>query len=325
MKGRLNAASTPGQGSAFTITLRRAPDITGEPALAAAAGPARPQPVPEAPLHVLYIEDNPANVEVVNRFLAHRRGTTLHTTATGQDGISYALAHSPDVILLDLHIPGMSGEDVLRELKAQPATAGIPIAILSAEASPSTIRRLMANGAAGYLTKPLNLGELGSLLSTCTSRAATSAQASTPSTDVPAPAPSTAASGPESLPAPAPGPTVLYIEDDPANIRLIQRALTRRPHTQLLTADNARDGLRTATTAHPNLILLDNRLPDATGSQVLAELTTTPATAAIPVVIISGDSGRETAAALMAEGAAGFVAKPFDVADLLTVIDQHLS
>jgi CheY-like chemotaxis protein len=105
----------------------------------------------------------------------------------------------------------------------------------------------------------------------------------------------------------------------------MHRVLSRRPDTRLLTAQTAQDGLQTAATENPALILLDNRLPDATGSQVLAELTTTPATAAIPVVIISGDSGRETAAALMAEGAAGFVAKPFDVAELLTVIDRHLS
>jgi signal transduction histidine kinase/DNA-binding response OmpR family regulator len=297
MKGKLTAASTPGQGSAFTITLRRAPDITGEPALTAAPEPARPQPTPEGPLHVLYIEDNPANVEVVSRFLSHRRGTTLHTTATGQDGIRYALARSPDVILLDLHIPGMSGEDVLKELKAQPATAGIPIAILSAEASPSTIRRLMANGAAGYLTKPLNLGELARLLAACE---------------------------PTAAPAPALGPTVLYIEDDPANIRLIQRALTRRPHTQLLTADNARDGLETASAARPNLILLDNRLPDATGSQVLQRLAADPATAAIPVVVISGDTGKAAADTFLASGATAFLPKPFDLSELLATLDRHL-
>jgi signal transduction histidine kinase/DNA-binding response OmpR family regulator len=329
MKGNLTATSTPGQGSAFTITLRRATDITGpeagpepEPGLAtapAAPGPARPEPVAETSLHVLYIEDNPANVDVVSRFLAHRRGTTLHTTVTGQEGIRYALAHTPDLILLDLHIPGMSGEDVLKELKAQPATAVIPIAILSAEASPSTIRRLIASGAATYLTKPLNLSELGRLLDACPGRAASAARASAPRAGI-----TTPAAIPEAAPAPAPGPTVLYIEDDPANIRLLQRALTRRPHTQLLTAVNAHDGLRAAGAARPHLILLDNRLPDATGSQVLKELAANPATAAIPVVIISGDTGKAAADTFLASGATAFLPKPFDVGELLSTLDEHL-
>jgi signal transduction histidine kinase/DNA-binding response OmpR family regulator len=297
MDGQLTATSTPGQGSAFTITLPRAADSTGRPPAVTPPASA-PRPVAaEQLIRVLYVEDNPDNIEVVSRFLNNRPHTTVHAVTSGPDGAGYARQHHPDLILLDLHLPGMTGEQVLAELKADPATAAIPVVILSAEASPGTIRHLLAAGAHAYLTKPIILTELHDLLLTLTSPQEPGHT----------------------------GHTVLYIEDDPANLRLMHRVLDRRPDTRLLTAQTARDGLQTATTEHPALILLDNRLPDATGSQVLQELTTLPATAAIPVIIISGDSGKDTAAALLAKGAAGFLPKPFDIAELLTVIDRHLS
>jgi signal transduction histidine kinase/DNA-binding response OmpR family regulator len=327
MRGNLTATSTPGQGSTFTITLPRTNDAADVPPPVTAPA-ARPRPAgTSGALHVLYIEDNPANVEVVSRFLAHRAHTTLYTAVTGPDGIAYALAHTPDVILLDLHIPGMHGEQVLNELRAQPATAATPIIVLSAEASPGTVRRLLANGAAAYLTKPLNLTELGELLDAHNKPSggespAPGAAAAASAGDAPVPVAETAAAQATDQP---PGHTVLYIEDDPANLGLMRRALTRRPQTHLLTAQNAQDGIRTATTALPDLILLDNRLPDATGSQVLHQLTSDPATAAIPVVIISGDSGRESVHNFLARGAAAFLPKPFDLGELLATIDNQLS
>ena len=83
---------------------------------------------------------------------------------------------------------------------------------------------------------------------------------------------------------------LLYIEDDDNNISLVQALLKRRPQIELLVAMNGRDGVQAAIDKHPGLILLDNRLPDATGSEILRELASTPATAAIPVVILSSDA-----------------------------------
>ena len=70
------------------------------------------------------------------------------------------------MILLDLHLPDMHGDRVLSDLKAEPATAAIPVVILSADASPGVVRRLLASGAFAYLTKPIELAELGKLLDT---------------------------------------------------------------------------------------------------------------------------------------------------------------
>jgi CheY-like chemotaxis protein len=118
---------------------------------------------------------------------------------------------------------------------------------------------------------------------------------------------------------------VLYIDDNPDNILVVKRLLGRtRPDLQLHTASTGRDGTRAAIDDQPALILLDNRLPDTNGEEILRQLAANPATAAIPVVILSGDSGRATVGELLAAGAADFLAKPFDIHQLLGVIERYL-
>lgn len=168
MRGRLTASSVLGQGSAFTVSLPRAPDLVHvpAPALAPASWAASPHARAGASIGILYIEDNPANVEVVSRFLRSRPNTKLRSEASGRAGLEYAARDLPDLILLDMHLPDLHGDQVLRELKAEPATAAIPVVVLSADASPGVIRRLLADGALAYLTKPIELAELGELLDT---------------------------------------------------------------------------------------------------------------------------------------------------------------
>jgi two-component system, sensor histidine kinase and response regulator len=116
---------------------------------------------------------------------------------------------------------------------------------------------------------------------------------------------------------------VLYIEDDPDNITLVARMLTRRPNLRLLSATNAHDGLELAQSTSPGLILLDRRLPDMLGSEVLRRLKASTLTAAIPVIVLSGDSGRHHTDELRELGAAEFLAKPFDIHQLMTLIDRY--
>jgi CheY-like chemotaxis protein len=115
---------------------------------------------------------------------------------------------------------------------------------------------------------------------------------------------------------------LLYIEDDKGNIRLVEAMLRRRPQIELHVAMTGRDGVRAAIDTPPGLILLDNRLPDATGSEILRELASSSATAAIPVVIFSGDSG-EIIDELVASGAADWVRKPFDIHQFMAIIDRY--
>jgi signal transduction histidine kinase/ActR/RegA family two-component response regulator len=165
MGGQLSASSVPGEGSAFTISLPRAPDISHVP-------PPQATPVIPAEIHghagdvidILYIEDNPANLEVVSRFLKSRPDARLQSESSGRAGIERAIRDVPDIILLDLHLADLHGEQVLRELRAEPVTAAIPVVVLSADASPGVVRRLLSDGALAYLTEPLDLAEIGGLL-----------------------------------------------------------------------------------------------------------------------------------------------------------------
>ena len=168
MAGHLTVASTPGEGTTFTVTLPQTTDMAQAKQYTGMASIPLPAPAGVDPtgtaIRVLYIEDNPANIEVVSRFLRTRPGMRLQSVTNGQTGLEVATQEIPDLILLDLHLPGLHGDEVLRRLRAKPATAGIPVAILSAEASPAVIREMRASGVIAYLTKPLNLTELGQLL-----------------------------------------------------------------------------------------------------------------------------------------------------------------
>jgi CheY-like chemotaxis protein len=127
--------------------------------------------------------------------------------------------------------------------------------------------------------------------------------------------------------APPPGPrspVVLYLEDSADNVLLVERLLRRRGGTELRVADNARDGLAAASDERPDLILLDNHLPDATGEDVLRALNASASTAGIPVIIVSGDSARESADQLHAAGADEILIKPFNIHEFLTIVGRYL-
>ncbi len=117
---------------------------------------------------------------------------------------------------------------------------------------------------------------------------------------------------------------LLYIEDDEQNIALVKAVLRRRPEIELHVAMNGRDGVSAAIDLRPALILLDNRLPDTTGREILKELASSSATATIPVVVLSGDSD-EIINELLANGATESVAKPFSVRQFIGIMDRYLA
>jgi CheY-like chemotaxis protein len=113
---------------------------------------------------VLYIEDNISNRRLMERLAARRPGVRLVGVTHGQAGLDVARTSQLDLILLDLHLPDMPGEEVLRRLREDPGTRAIPVAVLSADATPAQVRRLRAAGAMAYLTKPLDVREVLQLL-----------------------------------------------------------------------------------------------------------------------------------------------------------------
>ncbi len=106
---------------------------------------------------VLYVEDDPVNFTLVERILEYRPGVSIMHAPQGKMGIEMALVLLPKLILLDLNLPDMHGSEVLQRLQQDPATANIPVVILSANATPSQIERLLTAGARNYLTKPFNI------------------------------------------------------------------------------------------------------------------------------------------------------------------------
>ena len=164
MHGTIEAESEQGVGSAFTVTLPAVDlhrlidaDADADADAVVAGGQAAGSLVPVGRGGtVLYAEDNLASLAVVERLLS-RRGETLQVAIQGNLVLELAKCTRPTLILLDLHLPDMSGEDVLRALKADPATADIPVAILSANAGDRRQQRLLKQGAVAYLTKPLDV------------------------------------------------------------------------------------------------------------------------------------------------------------------------
>jgi CheY-like chemotaxis protein len=113
---------------------------------------------------VLCIEDNLSNLQLIERVLGRRPGVKLISAMRPQLGLDLAIQHQPDLVLLDLQLPDMPGTEVLRRLRADPATASIPVVILTADARPGLRTRLLDQGARAMLTKPLNVKELLGLL-----------------------------------------------------------------------------------------------------------------------------------------------------------------
>jgi len=157
MKGGISVESTVGVGSSFWIEL----NLTGEPQSAAVAPKViADAPAPAAQMRtLLYVEDNPANLMLVEDLVARRPDMRLLSAADGNRGVEIARAARPDVILMDINLPGISGIQALKLLRADPATARIPVVALSANAIPRDIEKGLAAGFFRYLTKPIKVDE----------------------------------------------------------------------------------------------------------------------------------------------------------------------
>jgi CheY-like chemotaxis protein len=164
MGGTIVLQSAVGRGSSFFVTL----PIVARPSAQFEAGrEAGGQGVAQRPSStstVLYVEDNLANLEVMELVLDYRPGVRLISAMQGRLGFDLAKQHHPDLVLLDLNLADISGREVLARLQGDPLTADIPVVILSAETPQGGVESLLHAGARAYVTKPFDMQELLDLL-----------------------------------------------------------------------------------------------------------------------------------------------------------------
>jgi PAS domain S-box-containing protein len=158
MGGAIGVDSTVGVGSVFWIEL----SLTSAPELAAREVARAAQNLPRAhegapPRTLLYVEDNPANLELVEQLVARRADLRMMSATDGKQGVDIARSFLPEVILMDINLPGLSGIEAMQILRADPSTSHIPIIALSANAVPRDVEKGIEAGFFSYLTKPIKV------------------------------------------------------------------------------------------------------------------------------------------------------------------------
>jgi signal transduction histidine kinase/ActR/RegA family two-component response regulator len=153
MNGSIGFDTSP-SGSTFWVTLPAADRVGAKQAARLPAAPVVPV---EGTRTALYIEDHASNIALVERLLARRGDFQLVTAMTGRAGLKLAAAVRPDVVLLDLDLPDMRGEDVLAELRVESSTREIPVIVVSADATAARQEALLEEGADAYIVKPIQL------------------------------------------------------------------------------------------------------------------------------------------------------------------------
>src|SRR5207302_7794026 len=158
MHGRIGVSSTEGEGSTFWVELEAAEP----PSIDISEAPVTEVPVARTTVReILYVEDNLANVEIVDRVVMQEKpGLRLVAMSSGAEALAYLETHRPGMVLLDLHLSDMNGDEILERIREDGRLRDMPVVMLSADVSASQIARLTAMGASEYLTKPVRIKTL---------------------------------------------------------------------------------------------------------------------------------------------------------------------
>ncbi|MGP8107104.1 MAG: response regulator [Desulfobaccales bacterium] len=248
MGGEITAASELGGGTTFTIRLPAQVEV--QPPAAAPLSEPPEQVASEGLSTVLVIEDDPDTRDLLKRFLS-KDGFRVKTVSEGEEGLRLARELQPDVITLDVMMPGLDGWAVLTELKGDPALADIPVVMLTIVDNKNLGYAL---GASDYLTKPIQRERLLAVLEKYRRH-------------------------------PQPGP-VLVVEDDP-DTREILRRLLEKEGCQVIAAENGRVALERLAESQPMLILLDLMMPEMDGFQFIDRVRQHENWRTIPIVVVT--------------------------------------
>jgi two-component system, cell cycle response regulator len=276
---------------------------------------------------ILLVEDNDANRVMLCRRL-EQKGYALIPAESGERCLELAAADPPDLILMDIGLPGIDGHETTRRLKAAPATAGIPVIALSAHAQASDRDMSLAAGCVEFESKPV---QLPSLLAKIEAALKAVPPPSIDDSDVfsaPFPPPSDA-SKTAVLPAvpagvvPLTRKRILVVEDTDVNRVLLRRRLEKQGFDVTEAADGrvALDLVRRSTF---DLVLLDIMMPEVGGYEVLERLKADPDTAALPVIMISAIDEMASVVRCIEAGAEDYLTKPYDTVLLQARINACL-
>jgi len=257
-------------------------------------------------VEILLVEDNPADVRLTEEAL-RESGRPLHLSVA-PDGVEalaflrregrYAAAPRPDLVLLDLNLPRKGGREVLAEVKADPALRAIPVVVLTTSQAPGDVHAAYDLRANCYLTKAGDVDQFFDAMAQLDRFWLGTAQLP--------PRPATTERD-------APGDaTVLVVDDDPDIVDLLAAALGDRGYRVLSALGT--EALRLAREEQPGVVLLDMNMPTMDGAELSRRLRDDPATAAIPVVMMSAQRAVRASAALLP--VTDWLPKPFDM-DLL--------
>lgn len=303
MNGSIEVESRSGAGCRFTILLPEG-ETTAESGADGEEKSAAEEPSGGTRRTILYVEDNPSNRKLMGKIAERLPDTELIMAPDAFVGIALAKSRRPDVILMDIHLPGMSGLEALVQLREIPETSRIPVIAVTAHAMPADVEKGIAAGFVNYLTKPITLSDLTEAL-----------QGAAPD---PAGSTSPAVSIEETMPH-----TLLCIDDDPITRILLERIVDRRGNVATRCAAAGEEGIALAQALRPQLIITDITLPDMDGYEVLRRLREDPATGSIPVVALSGHCAEEDRKRGLAAGFSAYLDKPLGVNSFHLLLDYY--
>lgn len=286
-------------------------------------------------MKLLIIEDNELNRDMLSRRL-QRLGYDTIIAIDGQSGVAAAQAHSPDLIIMDLSLPGMDGWEATRLLKGSANTRSIPIVALTAHAVSSDREQAIAAGCDDYDTKPVDIqrlvGKIERLLGGTPSSSKTAISPIPPQQAVqPAPAriaeapppPATASAAKVARAAAAVTGKLLIVEDNELNRDMLSRRLTRLGY-EILIAINGEQGVEMARSENPELILMDMSLPGLDGWEASRLLKADPATLHIAIIALTAHAMTSDRDKAIAAGCDDYDTKPVEMKRLLGKIETWL-
>jgi CheY-like chemotaxis protein/two-component sensor histidine kinase len=292
--GKVTYESEPGKGSRFTVTLPR----ISSPAPAEAT----------ASQHVadrrgyrcaLIIEDDPTSAGILANYLSELGlKSVLHVR--GEESVEAALRERPDVILLDIQLPGDSGWVVMARLREDPGTRDIPVVVVSVVDEPGRSRSL---GAVAHFTKPVTRAQLAAFLQREEASPASGAR-------------------PDVAPLLPAGPIILLAEDNEANVQTIGGYLEDKGYVMRYTT-NGQLAVKLARELRPALILMDVQMPVMDGLTAIKEIRSDPGIAAIPIVALTALAMQGDRERCIAAGATDYMSKPVNL-KALTEMVKHL-